>query len=175
MTSIHHPIYGYHGTHQDTVSALLEGDYRMSRNDYDWLGDGVYFWQDAEQRAWEWARRHHGERAAVIGAEIHLRDCVDLFDISWEHIVRAAYRSLHLGLRAAKLPLPSQLGDMHRIDREVMNLVVEMLAQEGRQIRVVRAAFREGYRLFYRSAFFDRTHVEVAVRDPALIVRTWTC
>lgn len=30
-------------------------DLRVSRNDYDWLGNGIYFWEDSYQRAFQWA------------------------------------------------------------------------------------------------------------------------
>ena len=41
-----------------------------SENDYDWLGSGIYFWEEGPKRALEWAQRKFGfEKAAVIGAK----------------------------------------------------------------------------------------------------------
>ena len=62
--------YGYHGTTAQDAQAILQSGFRPSTNRYDWLGDGVYFWQDAPARAWEWARAHWGPRAAVVGCLI---------------------------------------------------------------------------------------------------------
>ena len=61
--------------------------FRLSQNDYDWLGDGVYFFQDGLFRAWQWARDRHGDDAAVIGADIRLVDCMDLLGVSWNEVL----------------------------------------------------------------------------------------
>ena len=63
---------GFHGTSTGAAQRILSTAFEASRNDYDWLGDGVYFFQDAPARALEWARQRFGEDAAVLGAEIDL-------------------------------------------------------------------------------------------------------
>lgn len=41
-------VCGYHGTTLARADAILEnGQFQLSQNPWDWLGDGVYFWQDA--------------------------------------------------------------------------------------------------------------------------------
>ena len=74
--------------------------FQLSRNDYDWLGDGVYFFQDGLLRAWQWARERHGDEAAVIGAEIRLVDCMDLLDswLDYEVILTKALLDEYVGL-----------------------------------------------------------------------------
>jgi hypothetical protein len=32
---------------------IVVSGFRISSNDWDWLGDGVYFFQDAPLRAWD--------------------------------------------------------------------------------------------------------------------------
>lgn len=49
-------ITGYHGTRLDAVDGILNEGFRPSKNDWDWLGHGIYFWQDAPYRAESWAR-----------------------------------------------------------------------------------------------------------------------
>jgi hypothetical protein len=49
---------GYHATSAAVARVTLEeARFRQSRNPYDWLGDGAYFWEAAPERAWEWAHR----------------------------------------------------------------------------------------------------------------------
>jgi len=84
-------VYGYHGTSIERAASIMEEGYRISRNDYDWLGDGVYFWQDAPQRAWEWATQHHQSQAAVVGSLIQLNDCIDLLDPRWARFLTETY------------------------------------------------------------------------------------
>ena len=39
-------VLGYHGCDQSIADRLLAGGaFRKSRNDYDWLGHGIYFWE----------------------------------------------------------------------------------------------------------------------------------
>ncbi|HEU4883856.1 MAG TPA: hypothetical protein VFT45_16470 [Longimicrobium sp.] len=47
---------GYHGTSAEAARRILSSGFEISRNEYDWLGDGAYFFQDAPLRAREWAK-----------------------------------------------------------------------------------------------------------------------
>jgi hypothetical protein len=44
---------GYHGTNVQAAQRILSSGFQVSRNEYDWLGDGAYFFQDAPARALE--------------------------------------------------------------------------------------------------------------------------
>lgn len=164
---------GYHGTSDAAARRILSSGFEVSRNDYDWLGDGAYFFQDAPVRAMEWARQRFGDDAAVIGAEIDLRDCVDLLDAKWNGVVRESYTDLAARVKAGAQPLPRQTRGAHRLDREVINRMVAVLQSRGVVVRVVRAAFVEGDPLFPGSALWSQSHIQVAVRDPAAIVKVW--
>jgi hypothetical protein len=50
-------IIGYHGCDAIVVEKVLAGKARLnvSTNAYDWLGQGIYFWEHGPQRAYEWA------------------------------------------------------------------------------------------------------------------------
>lgn len=41
-------IYGFHGLDEDIGRRIINGeeDLRASKNHYDWLGHGVYFWEN---------------------------------------------------------------------------------------------------------------------------------
>ena len=162
-------VYGYHGTTTHAAASILREGFQISRNAYDWLGDGVYFFQDAPARAWEWATTHHGTEAAVIGALIRLEDCMDLLDIQWAPVLAEAHDAFLTQLKRANLPLPRQTSGAHRLDRAVINYAVGILAEQGVVIRAVRGAFSEGSPVFPRSALFDLAHVQIAIRDASLI------
>src|SRR5688500_3880636 len=71
----------YHGTSVEHATEVVQGKaFLLSENDYDWLGHGVYFWECAPFRAWDWATAKYGADAAVIEAEIRLGHCLDLTD-----------------------------------------------------------------------------------------------
>ena len=173
MLVIPTPLIGYHGTSKDAALTILAEGFKVSANDYDWLGDGVYFFQDARLRAWEWAWKLYHEEAAVIGAKIDFSDCMDLLDIGWAHFLAKAYDGFLGKLKETGLQIPRQTRGAHRLDREVINYAVAILSESGRIIRSVRAAFSEGAPVFSDSALFDRAHVQIAVRDPKLILEYW--
>jgi hypothetical protein len=161
---------GYHGTSRSVAQVVLRDGFRVSRNVYDWLGDGVYFFQDAPNRAREWAAQRHGSDGVVIRSVIRLDDCLDLLDIQWNTFLGAAYTSFVDSYRASGRSLPRQTAGAHRLDREVVNHAVALLAGQGSMtVRAVRGVFAEGVPVFPDSAILSRAHVQIAVRDASLI------
>ena len=77
-------VIGYHACRNEVADRLLDGDpFRPSRNDWGWLGSGVYFWEFGHQRAHDWAQqwpRLQGKAFAVVGAILQLGNCLDLLD-----------------------------------------------------------------------------------------------
>ena len=50
-------ILAYHGCDRSVAERLLNNKtFRLSENDYDWLGSGAYFWEANPARALAWAR-----------------------------------------------------------------------------------------------------------------------
>ena len=167
-------VSGYHGTTAEAAEQILRGGFQPSLNPYDWLGDGVYFFQDAPQRAWDWARERYGNIGTVVGAHIDLENCIDLLDLGWNQVIAEAYDSYVKILKEAGQPIPVQSSGAHRLDREVMNYLVGVLRDYGRNVNCVRAAFGEGHPVYPDSAFFDRAHIQIAVRNvEACIQHIW--
>jgi hypothetical protein len=160
----------YHGTSRAVAEIVLRDGFVISRNVYDRLGDGVYFFQDAPNRAREWAQQRYGADGAVIRAIIRLEDCFDLLDISSNDLLADAYTSFVDSHRSLGLPIPPQTAGAHRLDRAVVNHAVGYLATQQRMtVRVVRGVFGEGQPVFPGSAILDRAHVQIAVRDRTII------
>ena len=72
---------GFHGTDNCNYEKIQTAGFQCNTNPYDWLGEGVYFFQDATKRAKTWAEQHL--QPVVIGAEISLEACMDFLDIEW--------------------------------------------------------------------------------------------
>ena len=164
---------GYHGTSVGAARRILSSGFRSSRNTYDWLGDGIYFFQDAPLRAAEWARARFGADAAVVGAEIDLDGCIDLLDIEWENVIVSGYRKYVRRAARSGVPIPRQTSGAHRLDRAVLNHVAELVSTGGMTVRSLRAVFGEGDSMYPGSALLRRSHVQIAVRDAGAIVSTW--
>ena len=162
-------LLGYHGTSTSASSRILSEGFTPSANEYDWLGDGVYFFQDAPHRAMEWAEQRFDE-PSVIRAHISLDGCMDLLDIEWFSFLNDAFDEYLARAKRLGLSLPIQTPGAHRLDRVVINYAIDLLERAGSPVRSVRAAFSEGRALFPGSAIYDRAHVQIAVRDLTVVL-----
>lgn len=163
---------GYHGTTTTSAAALIQGGagtFRLSANEYDWLGDGVYFWQDGVERAKIWARQRYKDQAAVLEATLLIEDCLDLLDVPAKQQLVVTYRLLRQRFKTQRRRLPRQTAKKHNLDREVIELHVYLMNTAGIRIRCVRSPFDEGLPIYPRSAFRSLSHVQIAVRDTSLI------
>jgi hypothetical protein len=167
-------ILGYHGTSQERAAAILSTGFRASDNDYDWLGTGIYFFQDAPLRAKQWAIGQHLSNPAVICSRVCLDNCIDLFDIGWQPLLKNVYNAFVEQYRDTDRLLPQQNPERskaHRLDCAFFNFAIELISQE-QPIDSIRAAFMEGERLFPSSAIFELAHIQIAIRNPNLIIES---
>lgn len=181
-------VNGYHATSSENVESILENGFRLSENAEDWLGDGIYFWQDAPARAWQYAKEKRQQERfngtpAVVGAQIllPLGATIDLFDAHWIHRLRRKYFQLLSGMLRGGMEIEEyektfrQSTDIEtpkarRVDRLVINsLVGEIAVREGHPIMAVRASFPEGAPVYPESGFRTKSHVQLAIREPKLI------
>ncbi len=164
-----HTVIGHHGTNKEIAGRILAQGFEASCNPYDWLGDGAYFWQEAPLRAMEWARKTFGSSAAVVEAEIELRDFINLIDIEWMSWLTDVHDEYLHELKRGGKPIPNQTEGAHRLDRAVINFGIQILESSGLPVRGVIGAFREGRPVFTNSALYTHSHVQIAVRDLSLI------
>jgi len=84
-------VLGYHGCDKAVGEKVLAGGEHLkaSGNDYDWLGTGIYFWENSARRALDWANfakenpqftRTKTTDPFVVGAIIDLGNCLDLLE-----------------------------------------------------------------------------------------------
>jgi len=184
-------IIGYHGCSIDVMDAVLRGEKVLepSNNSWDWLGSGIYFWEHGHDRALEWAReslkrkRKGVGNAAVLGAVIQLGTCFDLLDVRFTRILPRAFRLLKETLDCAGEELPTN-GDqnsegdviMRHLDCAVIKFAVGLAEEDarehGREVLYdsVRGAFEEGAPAFHGACVREKTHIQIAVRNPEVIV-----
>jgi len=58
-------VLGFHGCDRRVAERVFAGKstLKSSENDYDWLGHGVYFWENNPQRAMDFrSAREHAQR-----------------------------------------------------------------------------------------------------------------
>lgn len=173
------PVLGYHGCARALAEAVLAGGEVLSSSDnvFDWLGPGAYFWVDSAERARDWAQDRHGDEASVLGAFIHPGHCLNLSDYGVIEELRVAYRMLEATWANTNAPMPvnsslvNGIPMCRRLDCAVIDLVHEVRKDMGLEAYdSVYGVFEEGGPLFPGSALREKTHVQIAVRNPECIL-----
>lgn len=167
-------VLGYHGCQAELGEQILAGTLPMqrSRQPYDWLGEGIYFWEADPTRAWEWAdekvSRGVFDVPFVIGAAIDLRNCLDLMARESLELLLEAYSSFKNFRDTANdgHPFPENQNLRRNLDCAVINHLHGSLVGEEDAFDTVRGLFVEGGSLFPGSGFQKKTHVQIAVRNP---------
>ncbi len=178
-------VVGYHGCDASVLEKVISegGTLVPSRNDHDWLGSGIYFWEHGPTRAYEWAaeqrKRKRLEKPAVVGAPLHLGQCFDLLDSAYTDVLVDAYPEFCRSLEAAgrKIPRNEALNEadpdriLRRLDCAAVNWTIsELESGMGGTFQSVRGVFQEGEPVFPDSGIRRRSHIQIAVRDPTCIL-----
>ncbi len=170
---------GYHGCDLEVAQKVVSGQEQQlhSSNEYDWLGSGLYFWEDSHARALRWAQRNVSGKIktpAVLGAVIDLGNCLNLIDAEHLDLVKAAHQAYLEFCRVSGLkPAQNQGKDLRAryLDKAVFETLHKLRAQEGKPpFDTVRAFFVEGDALYENAGLRSLDHVQICVRDPAKIV-----
>jgi hypothetical protein len=180
-------VLGFHGCDlevRDKIVSTEGEDLEPSSNDYDWLGNGAYFWENNCQRALKFAEfirdhpPHNSKQVvktpAVLGAVIDLGYCMDLLDSEFLKILRVGYEVLLHSKKLYDLPVPKNLplvkdGDLvkRKLDCAVIQTVHQMNEEKDKQpFDSVRGVFFEGKDLYPDAGFKEKNHIQIAVRNP---------
>src|SRR5262249_48631301 len=155
-------VLGYHGCEPAFAEALIRGEvpigeWQLSQNPYDWLGQGIYFWEFAPHRARMW-----GGRGGVVGAVIHLGLCLDLTDVNYTNLLRTEYKLLRRARREQGEAMPKNKGKRRDLDCLIINAFVKDAERKGLAFQTVRCPFLEGRPAFPGSAIRRESHIQVA-------------
>jgi hypothetical protein len=93
-------LIGFHGCDESIRDRIVTGGaLRTSANDWDWLGSGIYLWQNNYERALHWAQhappKVRIKRPSVLGAVFSLGHCLDLTDKKWVDHPEKKLNGLH--------------------------------------------------------------------------------
>lgn len=174
-------ILGYHGCDRSVAENILAGaSFKPSENAYDWLGSGVYFWESNPARGLEWAhelqKRQKGtaseiKEPTVIGAVIDLGYCLDLASDTGIQFVKAAHADFVKNVNTSGGKMPKNTGGsdllQRNLDCAVINHIHFINKKAGKtEFETVRGIFLEGKRIYEDAGFFEKTHIQICVRNP---------
>lgn len=181
--SYHQPfqITGFHSCDKEVGLKILNGQDNLiaSENSWDWLGPGIYFWEQNPSRALEYAMDSANGKQKnktpiktpfVLGAIIELGNCLNLLEPSSLNIVQDAHDYLLKINKKSGESMPVNKGPNRKLDCAVIKYVHEtnkLLNLPGYD--TIRCAFLEGEPIYPDSNFTSRLHIEICVLNPELI------
>jgi len=170
-------VLGFHSCDKETGLKIINGEEHLkpSTNDYDWLGHGIYFWEQDPNRALQYAEEvKSGKQIAkgqiktpfVIGAIIDLGHCLNLTESSSVVFLREAYKSLQLTYDKSGKKMPKNIKGARMLDCAVIMHVHKLWELQGfTDYDSVRGAFQEGEAIYDGSMIQDRTHIQICIRS----------
>lgn len=180
-TALPNLIIGFHGCDQETFEKIIyDGEsLNFSENPYDWLGNGMYFWEQNLQRAWEWAEESMSRRAqtqgdiknpAVIGAVINLGNCLNLLDSNCIELLKTQYDIYKLEMEITGKTMPENKKYRPFLDCAVIESLHNQRVEDNElPFDSVRGVFFEGNPIYEKSGFMERSHIQICIRNPNCI------
>ncbi len=184
-------ILGFHGcdAHIQQDILLQKIKFKPSENKYDWLGRGMYFWENSPSRAEQFIKDLYKNpkkdkakiiKPSVLGAVIDLGYCLDLTDYYGLKVLKEAYQyyedvSKSSGWEVLKNTNPKKLkGNPDNLWRQLDCAVINLhhKFREDNNLAAfdsVRGVFVEGNELYPTAGFRDKNHIQIAVLNPDCI------
>lgn len=180
-------IIGFHGCDisvRDKIVCDNKLHLNFSDNDYDWLGKGIYFWENNYERAINFAEflkknpSHNSKQKiktpAVIGAIIDLGYCFDLLETDNLIKLKKTYEYLKEVTINVNSELPQNTPFknskdliVRKLDCAVINLLHKLnFDNQQPEFDSIRAPFFEGDDLYENAGFKEKNHIQIAVRNP---------
>jgi hypothetical protein len=181
-------VVGFHGCDEDIAEKVIGGKdiLHPSRNKYDWLGWGIYFWENDPERALDFAKelrkRSEGKikKPSVVGAIINLGHCLDLTTMEGVKRIKTMYSQIKNQIKDP-VSLPANRpgiggginGDIFLRDLDCY--VIESLHRMNEELKQpvydsVRAGFWEGAPLYPNAGFREKNHIQLCVRSERNII-----
>lgn len=172
-------ILGFHGCDKETFNKVLydHESLKTSNNTYDWLGNGIYFWENSLSRAIDWANsKFEVGNAYVIGAVLDMGYCLNLMDYGSAKILQTGYEILRADSDNTGAELPRNRGKKGKdvLLRDLDCAVVQRVHQynketDKRAYDSVRGVFIEGDPLYDGSEFMEKSHIQICIVNPNCI------
>ncbi len=181
-------IPGFHGYDKKIADEVINQKTSLleSSNEFDWLGHGMYFWENSPARAMEFAQflkdnpskaQKPIEQPSVIGAIIDLGYCFDLVNYEMLSLLKSGYEVFKDAWEKQGKKLPANKAVGHSGDLLLRNLdcaVIETIHQIRKDRNMqpfdsVRGVFWEGDDLYPNAGFKEKNHLQLCIRNPNCI------
>lgn len=185
-------IFGFHGCDVQVRDSLLKNPdiIKISKAPHDWLGHGMYFWENNIDRAMKWAidKKERGaiKSPAVIGAILNLGNCCDFLDSYYIEMLKDSYRLMSISHKEDGISLPlnkdarnDKNGDklLRELDCAVIEFMHNEIIKDAEQelsthgfikdmpFDSTRSVFTEGAPAYEGAGIYDKNHIQICIRN----------
>ena len=170
-------VLGFHGCEREVGEDILSGKVshlKKSENSYDWLGHGIYFWENSPSRAKEFAENKKGIKDPfIIGAVVSLGNCLNFLDYETLALLAASYHAFKVNAEKAGLPMPENQcpsGSSENLIRYLDCAVIEELHSIYQKLDKPafdssRGVFTEGKPVYPGAGFHEKNHIQLCIRN----------
>lgn len=172
-------VLGFHGCNRETYEKVVlnREHLKPSENDYDWLGNGIYFWENSIERAYDWAKAKYSDEACVVGAVLDLGYCLNLTDYKSTKVLRLGYSLLEAFHISTNTNIPENRYGRSDTDLLLRNLDCAVIMQIHDYYKnngldmydSIRGIFVEGKPAYPGSGFIEKTHTQICICNPNCI------
>jgi len=174
-------VIGFHSCDRSIGLDIINGrtQLRPSKNIWDWLGEGIYFWEQNPLRALEYAiesstRKRFNKISIrtpfVIGAIIELGNCLNLIEPESLAILKRAYFGLSRIYEEVGKTLPKNENENRKLDSAVFKHLHKSRSDNfNTPFDTIRCAFNEGDPIYPGANFTMRLHMEISVLNHEMI------
>jgi hypothetical protein len=154
----------------------------------------MYFWENNYDRAMEWAaekkKRGEIETPAVVGAVLQLGYCCDLLDSRYVRVLKEYYGLMVDSYDAIGKDLPKNKNLSHDVHKDKILRVLDCTAIEYMHAGIyrqykddikskgfsdlkifesTRCVFTEGGPVYEGAGIFEKSHIQICIRNPDCI------
>ena len=177
-------VIAFHGCDKAVADSVLQNPIEHltpSQNDYDWLGDGIYFWLNDPQRAYEWTVETQKRKPDkikepyVIGAVIDLGMCLNFCERNAIQLLQKSYDDLSHSFKALNLDITTELKNkapdaggfnlVRPLDCAVIKNLHKMLEKQKVAFDTVYGYFQEGVDSYPGAGIKEKSHIQICVRN----------
>jgi hypothetical protein len=185
-------IIGFHGCDADVCYSLLTNpdNIKISKKPYDWLGHGMYFWENNFDRALQWAidKKERGaiKHPAVIGALLQPGYCCDLLETRYIRMLANYHEMMLEWNQALGMESPQNRDSPHdkhkdkvlrmldcatiefmhaRISKELQLDIEKKGFTKRKTFDSTRGAFIEGGPIYEGAGIYEKTHIQICIRN----------
>lgn len=174
-------VIGFHSCDREVGLRMVSGKDHLkpSDNNWDWLGPGIYFWEDNPFRSLSYAidcaekkQKFSGQIKTpfVIGAIIELGNCLNLIEPNSIGIIKNAYANLKRSIELTGGRMPTNKESNRSLDCAVIRFLHESNKKDGiSPYDTIRSPFHEGEAIYDQANFTAGLHIEICVINPQCI------